>query len=68
MKFFKGDLHIHSCLSPCADLEMSPKNIIRKAKEEKIDIIAICDHNYMENLEPLNKFRKKGRNISDTRN
>ncbi len=52
MKFFKGDLHIHTCLSPCSSLVMSPINIINKTKEENIKIIAICDHNTMENLKP----------------
>jgi hypothetical protein len=42
---YRADLHIHSVLSPCADLEMSPINIINKAKERKLDIIGITDHN-----------------------
>ena len=42
---YRADLHIHSVLSPCADLEMSPVNIINKAKERKLDIIGITDHN-----------------------
>lgn len=42
---YKADLHIHSVLSPCADLEMSPVNIINKAKERKLDIIGLTDHN-----------------------
>ena len=28
----KFDLHIHSCLSPCANLEMSPGEIVARAK------------------------------------
>lgn len=59
MKFFNGDLHIHTCLSPCADLEMSPKNIIKKAKEKKIEIIAICDHNSTENSKPAMELGKE---------
>ena len=27
----KFDLHIHSCLSPCANLEMSPSEIVQRA-------------------------------------
>ncbi|MFZ4399027.1 MAG: PHP domain-containing protein [Bacteroidales bacterium] len=42
---YKADLHIHSVLSPCSDLYMSPVNIIKKAKERKLDIIGITDHN-----------------------
>jgi PHP family Zn ribbon phosphoesterase len=42
---FSADLHIHTVLSPCADLEMSPVNIIREAQRKGLDIIAITDHN-----------------------
>ena len=45
MQKFKADLHIHTVLSPCADLEMSPKNIVRKAFEKGLNIIGITDHN-----------------------
>jgi len=49
LKYFRADLHIHSCLSPCADLTMSPRRIVEKAVERHLDIIAICDHNSAEN-------------------
>ena len=29
----RADLHIHTVLSPCGDLEMSPGNILRAARE-----------------------------------
>lgn len=45
MKKFRADLHTHTVLSPCGDLEMSPVNIVRKAKEKGIDILGITDHN-----------------------
>ncbi len=51
MRTYKADLHIHSCLSPCADLDMSPKRIAEKSKAEGLDIIALCDHNSAENVE-----------------
>lgn len=41
----KADLHIHTVLSPCGDIEMSPVAIINKAKEKALDIIGITDHN-----------------------
>ena len=50
MKKFKADLHIHTCLSPCGDLEMSPRNIIWKAKDKGLDIIGITDHNSTRNV------------------
>ncbi len=46
---YKADLHIHTLLSPCADLEMTPKNIIKKAKSEGLQIIGITDHNSTKN-------------------
>jgi PHP family Zn ribbon phosphoesterase len=51
MRIYKADLHIHSCLSPCADLDMSPKRIVEKSRAEGLDIIALCDHNSAENVE-----------------
>ena len=48
---FRCDLHVHTCLSPCADLEMYPRAVVEKAIAEKLDIIAICDHNASENMQ-----------------
>ncbi len=45
MKKFRADLHIHTVLSACASLDMSPVNIVNAAKEKNIDLIAITDHN-----------------------
>jgi PHP family Zn ribbon phosphoesterase len=45
MKRLRADLHIHTVLSACADLEMSPANIVNTALRKKIDLIAITDHN-----------------------
>jgi PHP family Zn ribbon phosphoesterase len=50
LKIYTADLHIHSCLSPCGDLDMSPRNIVATAIEKKLDIIAITDHNASENI------------------
>jgi PHP family Zn ribbon phosphoesterase len=50
LKKFKADLHIHTCLSPCADLEMTPSAIVKTALEKEIDIIALTDHNSAENV------------------
>ncbi len=50
---FKADLHIHTCLSPCTDLDMSPQAIARQAKHREIDILGICDHNSAENVPAL---------------
>jgi PHP family Zn ribbon phosphoesterase len=45
MREFKADLHIHTVLSACANLEMSPSKIVGMAKERSIDLIGITDHN-----------------------
>ena len=39
------DFHIHSCLSPCGDADMTPKNIVNYAKIMGYDVIAFTDHN-----------------------
>ncbi|MDL2254154.1 PHP domain-containing protein [Ruminococcaceae bacterium OttesenSCG-928-I18] len=44
------DLHIHSCLSPCAEDDMTPANIAGFAKLAGIDLMALCDHNSALNL------------------
>ena len=41
----KADLHIHSLLSPCGDIEMTPFNIVAKALEKGLSVIGITDHN-----------------------
>ena len=48
-RVFKADLHIHTCLSPCAELSMGPKAIVEKALQHGLDVIGISDHNYSEN-------------------
>ena len=42
---FRCDFHIHTCLSPCADNEMTPNNIVNMAQLLNLDAIAITDHN-----------------------
>jgi hypothetical protein len=44
------DLHIHTCLSPCADNSMTPPLIVRRAAERGVDCIGITDHNATDNL------------------
>lgn len=54
MKVFY-DLHIHSALSPCAEPEMTPNNIINMAVIKALDVIAICDHNAIGNVAAAQK-------------
>lgn len=45
MKTYMADLHIHTCLSPCGSLRMSPRAIVDAALIRGLDLIAITDHN-----------------------
>ena len=49
------DLHIHSALSPCADDDMTPNNIVNMAMLKKLDAISITDHNSCDNVEAVIK-------------
>lgn len=44
------DLHIHSGLSPCAEKDMTPNNIVNMALLKGLDVIAVTDHNSTKNL------------------
>lgn len=41
----KADFHVHTVLSPCGDIEMTPAFIISRAKECGLSIVGITDHN-----------------------
>lgn len=43
------DLHIHSCLSPCGDDDMTPANIAGMGVLKGLDVIALTDHNTARN-------------------
>ena len=47
------DLHIHSCLSPCGDDDMTPANIAGMAMVKGLDLIALTDHNSARNCPAL---------------
>ena len=53
---YRADFHIHSCLSPCAELEMSPEAIVRQAKAVGLNAIALSDHNCGFNLPAFGKI------------
>ncbi len=58
MNSYKADLHTHTVLSPCGSLEMSPQNIIKRCKEEKIEILGITDHNSTRNCKAVEDLAK----------
>lgn len=43
------DIHLHSCVSPCAALEMSPSAIVEKLQKKNIQLAALTDHNTSKN-------------------
>lgn len=53
------DLHIHSCLSPCADIEMTPNNIVNMSVLNGLNVVAITDHNSCKNCKALVEAGKK---------
>lgn len=59
MQEYRADLHIHTVLSPCADVEMSPVNIVAKAKESNLQIIGITDHNSTRNAKLVKQLAQK---------
>ena len=50
------DLHIHSCLSPCGDDDMTPGNIVGMAAVKGLDVIAVTDHNSCKNCPAVQKL------------
>jgi len=63
-KLFKADVHLHTCLSPCADVTQSPKRIMERVNEEKFDLIFITDHNSTANVKAAKEAAKKFRRIA----
>lgn len=59
MRQYRLDLHIHSCLSACAELDMTPLRIIQRASELKLDMIALSDHNSARNAEVAMELGRK---------
>lgn len=43
------DLHVHSCLSPCGDDDMTPNNIAGMAALKGLQVVALTDHNSLKN-------------------
>lgn len=53
------DLHIHSALSPCGDMDMTPNNIVGMSVLKGLDIIAITDHNTIGNVRAVMNVAKE---------
>lgn len=55
MRRIACDLHIHSCLSPCGDEDMTPCNIAGMAHLNGLQLVALTDHNSTKNCPAFEK-------------
>lgn len=53
MNRYRAELHVHTVLSPCAEVEMIPPLIVRDAVAKGINLIAITDHNACLNVQAV---------------
>jgi hypothetical protein len=60
MREWTMDLHLHTCLSPCGDEEMTPPRVLGRVRDLGIEVIAVTDHNTAENVPA---FVKKGQEL-----
>jgi len=54
----RAELHTHTVLSPCAELEMLPPLIVMEALQRGIKLLAITDHNASSNIEAVQNAAK----------
>ena len=59
LRRIKADLHVHTCLSPCSGLDMSPREVVNAALQQGIDLIGVCDHNSAENVLAVKKAGRR---------
>ncbi len=59
VKPYIADLHIHTVLSPCGDVYMSPSKIVEQARQKGVVILGITDHNSTKNCQAVSNIAKK---------
>ncbi|HET7319401.1 MAG TPA: PHP domain-containing protein [Nitrospirota bacterium] len=59
LRRIKADFHVHTCLSPCSSLDMSPREVVNAALQKGIDLIGVCDHNSAENVLAVKKAGRR---------
>lgn len=59
MNSYYYDLHVHSCLSPCASNDMTPYNVAGMASLKNLDVVALTDHNSCKNCPAFFKSCEK---------
>jgi hypothetical protein len=52
-RYLLADLHVHTVLSPCAEVEMIPPLIVRRARELGLELLAITDHHAADNVKAV---------------
>lgn len=60
MNRFQADLHNHTLLSPCGDIEMTPSYIVSSALKKGYDIIGITDHNTLVQAREIRRIVGNG--------
>ncbi len=55
MRTFRAELHLHTVVSPCAEVEMIPPLIVAEALERGINLLAVTDHNTGANAGAVQK-------------
>ena len=58
MSLYRCDLHVHSCLSPCGDDDMTPGNIAGMAALNGLNVVALTDHNSTKNCPAFFKLAR----------
>jgi len=59
MREVRSDLHIHTLLSACAEVEMIPPLIVEEALSKGLDLIAVTDHNTIGNARSVIQAAEK---------
>lgn len=50
LNWLKADLHVHTVLSPCAELDMGPQGLVTAALNRGLNILGVTDHNAWANV------------------
>ncbi len=53
MAFWRADLHVHTVLSGCAEVEMIPPLLVERAREVGLNLLGIVDHNAAGNSQAV---------------
>ena len=55
MQVYVAELHVHTVLSPCAEIEMIPPFIVQEALARGINLLAVTDHSASANVAAVMK-------------